>query len=92
MRAHHWRIGIHPTGIDVDHQVLAAVQHHGAPTRLMDVTSNRWVALCFARETAGTDVGDFFGIRRTYIEVLRPVIQRFTVLQPGSTRDPAGWH
>lgn len=93
MRAHDWGIGIHPTGIEVDHQVLAALQHHGAPTRLMDVTTNPWVALWFACETAGTDDGVLFGVRRSDLEVLRtggPAIHSFPTW--GSTSDPVGWH
>lgn len=93
MSAHAWGIGIHPTGIEVDHQVLAALQHHGAWTRLMDVTSNPWVALWFACATSGTDDGVVFGIRRTDLEVLRtggPAIHRHPTY--GSASDPVGWH
>lgn len=93
MSAHEWGIGIHPTGIEVDHQVLAALQHHGAPTRLMDVTTNPWVALWFACATSDTDDGVVFGIRRNDLEVLRtggPAIHSHPTW--GSTSDPVGWH
>ncbi|GEM_PF-1692193 len=46
--AHHWGIGVTEGGVMPDLQLLAMLQHHGAPTRLIDVTTDPMTALWFA--------------------------------------------
>lgn len=43
-----WGVGLFPSGFVSDLQLLAVLQHHGAPTRLIDVTPDPMTALWFA--------------------------------------------
>lgn len=45
-----WGVGLFPSGFVGDLQLLAVLQHHGAPTRLIDVTPDPMTALWFACE------------------------------------------
>jgi hypothetical protein len=51
-QARDWGIGLELGASATDLHVLAALQHHGVPTRLLDVTSNPMTSLWFACQKA----------------------------------------
>jgi hypothetical protein len=53
--ARNWGIGIELGGLGTDLHLLALLQHHGLPTRLLDVTCNPMTALWFACQRAAKD-------------------------------------
>lgn len=46
--AREWGVGLELGGLATDLHLLATMQHHDVPTRLLDVTSNLMTALWFA--------------------------------------------
>lgn len=53
--ARNWGIGLELGGLGTDLHLLALLQHHGVPTRLLDVTCNPMTALWFACQRATQD-------------------------------------
>lgn len=53
--AHDWGFGRSPWGPADDIQLMAELQHHGLPTRLLDVTANPFTALYFASQQVEDD-------------------------------------
>jgi len=53
--AREWGIGIELGALGTDLHLLAVLQHHGVPTRLIDVTSNPMTALWFACQRSAAD-------------------------------------
>lgn len=74
-----------------DQNLLARLQHHGSPTRLVDVTSDPMTALWFATEPVDERGvhGVIFAFDITDYPVLsaNPPVATF-----GSIDDPHGWH
>lgn len=70
-QARQWRVGIELGELATDLQLVASLQHHELPTRLLDVTSNPMTALWFACQKATPDrdaMGVLFAIDATDME------------------------
>lgn len=76
-----WGVGLFPSGFVSDLQLLAVLQHHGAPTRLIDVTPDPMTALWFACQDelaphrAGTQghAGVLFAFNVTDMQTVRSI-------------------
>jgi hypothetical protein len=88
--ARRWRLDV---GDSQDHELLSYLQHHGSPTRLLDVTTDPMVALWFAsgRTTGERDVpGVFFAFDVSDFPVVETATSRLRVTY-GSLSDRS-WH
>ena len=92
--ARQWGLGREAGGIASDLQLLALMQHHGVPTRLLDVTSNPMTAIWFACQRAGA-ARDSSGAVMAFDVTGLPTLPTATAELPptfGSAGDPLGWH
>lgn len=92
--ARSWGIGKGLGAAASDLQVLATLQHHGAPTRLLDVTSNPMTALWFACERTTSRL-DSSGALMAFDVTGLDNLATATHEQPptwGTVKDPLGWH
>lgn len=89
-RARDWGLGHSEFGYASDLHLLALLQHHGYPTRLVDVTQNPLTALWFACESRPEEPGRLvaFSVPNTPILETSPPEYRPTY---GLMQDPNGW-
>lgn len=90
--AREWGLGMSPSGFITDLQLLANLQHHGAPTRLLDVTTNPMTALWFACQSPRTGrdaAGALFAFDVTDVPTYESM--SYGSASYGDQRDPAGW-
>lgn len=92
MNARDWGIGVSEQGLASDLHVLAMLQHHGVPTRLIDVTYNPLTALWFAcsEEQHKADPGVLVGFMMSGTAILKTV-QAAPELTWASIDDPHGY-
>jgi FRG domain len=92
--ARDWRIAQDLGDNGTDQHVLAILQHHGAPTRLLDVTSNPMTALWFACQKSNAlrkCLGVLLAFDVTDIELLRTLPSELPRTW-GTVNDPLSWH
>lgn len=90
--ARRWGLGLGPTGFVSDLHLLAQLQHHGTPTRLLDVTTNPMTALWFSCQRAAKDrdaAGAVFAFDVTDVPEYDSL--SFGPSTWGEMGDPAGW-
>lgn len=91
--ARNWGVGLEAGGFATDLHLLAYLQHHGVPTRLLDVTSNPMTALWFACQKASAErdaKGALFAFDVTDLPEYQTV---GTGASPswGTIENPLGW-
>ncbi len=89
--ARRWGLGLGGGGLVNDLELLATLQHHGIPTRLLDVTSNPMTALWFACQRAGDRdaAGALFAV--DVADVVEYATLEAQAATWGSSGDPQGW-
>lgn len=90
--AREWGLGFEGGTYLSDLQMLASLQHHGVPTRLIDVTTDPMTALWFAcqRASDGRDAtGVLFAFNVTRLETVNTMPAPARTLEALS--DPLGW-
>lgn len=93
--ARQWGIGRELIAAASDQQILATLQHHGAPTRLLDVTSNPMTALWFACQKPSGKGPDASGALMAFdVTELETLATATHDLSPtyGSIAEPGAWH
>lgn len=87
-----WGLGLGPTGFFTDLHLLALLQHHGTPTRLLDVTTNPMTALWFSCQPAA-GAADAAGALFAFDITDVPQYETLTIgpATYGEMGDPAGW-
>jgi hypothetical protein len=89
-----WGIGKELGGTGSDQQLLSILQHHGAPTRMLDVTSNPMTALWFSCQRASTErdaAGALMAFDVTSLTTLRTANHELKSTF-GSVANSLGWH
>jgi len=92
--ARNWGVGLDLPGPATDLQLLAHLQHHGSPTRLLDVTSNPMTALWFSCEHADDNGRDAAGVLFAFDITDVPKLSTVDTAggqMYGSLSDPLGW-
>ena len=89
--ARSWGLGFGATGFVPDLHLLTVVQHHGAPTRLLDVTTNPMTAMWFACQSpgGGATSGALFAFDVTAVPWYETL--EFGPTAYGAMSDPPGW-
>lgn len=90
-RARDWQLDLGEAGTIPDMHLLARMQHHGAPTRLLDVTCNPMTALWFACASHPDKEGVVFLFNVTGIANFRSIEWEGSVNTWGHMGDPTGW-
>jgi hypothetical protein len=92
-KAREWGIGIEHGPLATDLHLLALLQHHGIPTRLLDVTSNPMTALWFACQRATPErdaAGVLFAFDVTGLPEY-PTVDSGAAPTYGALEDPLGY-
>jgi len=90
--ARSWGLGFGATGFVPDLHLLTSLQHHGVPTRLLDVTTNPMTAMWFACQSSpgeSATAGALFAFDVTFAPQYETL--EFGPTAYGAMSDPPGW-